>query len=90
MVKKNNFKMCNNFHDIHTSIIIHILHVKSDLRGDGISFGRKVEGRVKHFVRRGARENGVLMHVDEISMRGYKVSGYARRGNGVTVNSSRS
>lgn len=87
MVKKNNLKMCNNFHEIHASIMIRILHVKADLRGDKISFGRKVEGRAKHghFFRPGARENGVLMHIDEISMRGYKVSGYARRGNGVMV-----
>lgn len=75
-MKKNNLKMCNNFHDTYASVITRILRVKFDPGGGGIPLGQKVERYALNagILRRGAGENGVLMHIDEISMHVYKVS----------------
>lgn len=89
--------MCNNFYGVHASVVTRVLRVtrliqettefhsvgKSKGRAEGHAGVSVVETREK------TGEGEVLIHIDEISMRGYKVSAIARRGNGVTVNSSR-
>lgn len=64
MVKENNLKMCNNFHDIHASVIARILRVKPDPRGDGIRLSRKVEGCAKrgHPSSQRGRKRGANAH----------------------------